>query len=104
MRPAAAAAGRHSRKPWTRFVNADNQHLVSPEVMDFIDKLLRYDHQVGAYEGRAAERRGTHPSVLFRMGCKGNAAVGRKRVPCWGWGTLCADRLSPPLPGRCRSG
>ncbi len=37
--------GQHGRKPWTRFVNADNQHLVSPEAMDFIDKLLRYDHQ-----------------------------------------------------------
>uniref|UniRef100_A0A453BPR3 Protein kinase domain-containing protein n=1 Tax=Aegilops tauschii subsp. strangulata TaxID=200361 RepID=A0A453BPR3_AEGTS len=26
-------------------INADNQHLVSPEVIDFLDKLLRYDHQ-----------------------------------------------------------
>ncbi|KAJ8427631.1 hypothetical protein Cgig2_010893 [Carnegiea gigantea] len=34
-----------SRKPWSRFVNADNQHLVSPEAVDFLDKLLRYDHQ-----------------------------------------------------------
>lgn len=38
---------RHSRKPWSRFVNPDNQHLVSPEVMH---KLMRiwllcyYDH------------------------------------------------------------
>lgn len=23
---------RHSRKPWAKFINADNQHLVSPEV------------------------------------------------------------------------
>ncbi|KAI3860226.1 hypothetical protein MKW98_031896 [Papaver atlanticum] len=37
--------GRHSRKPWTKFFNADNQHLVSPEAVDFLDKLLRYDHQ-----------------------------------------------------------
>lgn len=73
---------RHSRKPWSRFINANNQHLVSPEVccclvdeleistmlivllvlvlllvliilaycadiqaIDFLDKLLRYDHQ-----------------------------------------------------------
>jgi len=74
---------RHSRKPWSKFINADNQHLVSPEVLvninafetsllsylmyifehfdhffpitllgigamqaiDFLDKLLRYDHQ-----------------------------------------------------------
>ncbi|KAG6774067.1 hypothetical protein POTOM_021416 [Populus tomentosa] len=40
-----ALVGRHSRKPWSRFINPDNQHLVSPEALDFLDKLLRYDHQ-----------------------------------------------------------
>ena len=40
-----ALVGRHSRKPWSKFVNADNQHLVTPEAIDFLDKLLRYDHQ-----------------------------------------------------------
>ncbi|XP_023521340.1 casein kinase II subunit alpha-2-like [Cucurbita pepo subsp. pepo] len=40
-----ALVGRHSRKPWSRFINGDNQHLVSPEAIDFLDKLLRYDHQ-----------------------------------------------------------
>ncbi len=38
--------GRHSRKPWTKFVNSENQHLVSPEALDFLVLLLRYDHQV----------------------------------------------------------
>lgn len=38
--------GQHSRKAWSRFINAENQHLVSPEATDFLDKLLRYDHQV----------------------------------------------------------
>lgn len=37
--------GRHSRKRLERFVNNDNQHLVSQEALDFLDKLLRYDHQ-----------------------------------------------------------
>ncbi|KAL6587681.1 Homeobox protein HD-6 [Orobanche minor] len=38
--------GRHSRKPWSKFIRADNQHLVSSEqAIDFLDKLLRYDHQ-----------------------------------------------------------
>uniref|UniRef100_A0A4X1SNX5 Casein kinase II subunit alpha n=1 Tax=Sus scrofa TaxID=9823 RepID=A0A4X1SNX5_PIG len=37
--------GRHSRKRWERFVHSENQHLVSPEALDFLDKLLRYDHQ-----------------------------------------------------------
>ncbi|KAK9165969.1 hypothetical protein Scep_001160 [Stephania cephalantha] len=40
-----ALVGRHSRKPWSRFINADNQHLAVPEAVDFVDKLLRYDHQ-----------------------------------------------------------
>ncbi|CAN6171839.1 unnamed protein product [Urochloa humidicola] len=40
-----ALVGRHSRKPWSKFINADNQHLVSPEAIDFLDKLLRCDHQ-----------------------------------------------------------
>jgi casein kinase II subunit alpha len=37
--------GRHSKKRWERFVHAENQHLVTPEALDFLDKLLRYDHQ-----------------------------------------------------------
>ncbi|CAL4936116.1 unnamed protein product [Urochloa decumbens] len=37
--------GRHNRKPWSKFVNARNRHLVSPEAIDLVDKLLRYDHQ-----------------------------------------------------------
>ncbi|KAL6521606.1 Homeobox protein HD-6 [Orobanche gracilis] len=40
-----ALVGRHSRKPWLKFIGADNQHLVSSEqAIDFLDKLLRYDH------------------------------------------------------------
>jgi len=37
--------GRHSKKPWQRFITAENQHLVSEEAIDFVSKLLRYDHQ-----------------------------------------------------------
>lgn len=37
--------GRHSRKRWERFVHSENQHLVSVEALEFLDKLLRYDHQ-----------------------------------------------------------
>lgn len=40
-----ALVGRHVPKPWSKFINADNQHLVSPEAIDFLDKLLQYDHQ-----------------------------------------------------------
>jgi casein kinase II subunit alpha len=37
--------GSHSKKPWGRFVNSENQHLVSPEAMDFLSGLLQYDHK-----------------------------------------------------------
>jgi casein kinase II subunit alpha len=31
----------HSKKPWSRFVTPDNQHLVSDEATDFLGQLLR---------------------------------------------------------------
>lgn len=35
--------GRHSRKRWERFIHSENEHLVSPEAIDLLDKLLQYD-------------------------------------------------------------
>ena len=49
--------GRHSRKPWQKFITSDNQHLVSEESMDFVGKLLRYDHQ----ERLSAKEAMSHP-------------------------------------------
>lgn len=37
---------RFPRKTWHSFINADNQRFVSEEAIDFLDKLLRYDHAV----------------------------------------------------------
>lgn len=37
--------GEHTKKPWAKFINADNEHLVSEEAIDFLDHILRYDHQ-----------------------------------------------------------
>ncbi|ODV79544.1 alpha subunit of casein kinase II [Suhomyces tanzawaensis NRRL Y-17324] len=37
--------GYYNRRPWERFINENNKHLVSKDFLDFIDKLLRYDHQ-----------------------------------------------------------
>jgi len=51
---------RHSRKRWERFVHSDNQHLVSPEALDFLDKLLRYDHR----ERLTAREAMAHPYFL----------------------------------------
>ncbi|CAG8948774.1 hypothetical protein HYFRA_00001896 [Hymenoscyphus fraxineus] len=37
--------GRFQKKSWHSFVNSENQRFVSNEAIDFLDKLLRYDHQ-----------------------------------------------------------
>ncbi|KAG0164220.1 Casein kinase II subunit alpha [Apophysomyces sp. BC1034] len=37
--------GSFPRRPWTKYINNDNHRLVSDEAIDFLDKLLRYDHQ-----------------------------------------------------------
>lgn len=59
-------AFRHSRKRWERFVHSENQHLVSPEALDFLDKLLRYDHQARLTAREAMD----HPYF-----CKPSASV-----------------------------
>jgi len=35
--------GKHQRKPWKKFITPENKHLCSPESIDFLDKLLKYD-------------------------------------------------------------
>ncbi|KDE04344.1 CMGC/CK2 protein kinase [Microbotryum lychnidis-dioicae p1A1 Lamole] len=37
--------GRYAKKPWSRFITSENQRFISNEAIDFLDKLLRYDHQ-----------------------------------------------------------
>lgn len=56
--------GRHSRKRWERFVHSENEHLVTPEALDFLDKLLRYDHN----ERLTAREAMDHPYFLPVMG------------------------------------
>eukprot|EP01015_Nassula_variabilis_P007350 TRINITY_DN1560_c0_g1_i3.p1 TRINITY_DN1560_c0_g1~~TRINITY_DN1560_c0_g1_i3.p1 ORF type:complete len:222 (-),score=48.78 TRINITY_DN1560_c0_g1_i3:84-749(-) len=36
--------GRHSKKPWNKFITPENKHLCSNESIDFLSKLLIYDH------------------------------------------------------------
>ena len=38
--------GNYPRKPWKSFINNENKHLISDEVVDLIDKLLTFDHQL----------------------------------------------------------
>uniref|UniRef100_A0A8D2AHG8 Casein kinase II subunit alpha n=1 Tax=Sciurus vulgaris TaxID=55149 RepID=A0A8D2AHG8_SCIVU len=67
--------GRHSRKRWERFVHSENQHLVSPEALDFLDKLLRYDHQSRLTAREAME----HP--YFYTVVKDQARMGSSNMP-----------------------
>jgi len=71
--------GRHTKKPWTKFVNAENQHLISNEALDFLGKLLRYDHQ----ERLTAQEAMAHPyfapvrSAAVAAGENGEAPTGK---------------------------
>ena len=38
--------GKYPRKSWTKFITSENQKYISKEALDFVDKLLKYDHQV----------------------------------------------------------
>ncbi|KAK1918582.1 hypothetical protein P3342_001501 [Pyrenophora teres f. teres] len=48
---------RYPKKPWHSFINAENQRFVSNDAIDFLDKLLRYDHQ----ERLTAQEAMSHP-------------------------------------------
>jgi len=36
--------GKHSKKPWNKFINGTNEALVSKEALDLLSLMLRYDH------------------------------------------------------------
>eukprot|EP00514_Thraustochytrium_sp_LLF1b_P003503 CAMPEP_0184524634 /NCGR_PEP_ID=MMETSP0198_2-20121128/9633_1 /TAXON_ID=1112570 /ORGANISM="Thraustochytrium sp., Strain LLF1b" /LENGTH=346 /DNA_ID=CAMNT_0026915967 /DNA_START=416 /DNA_END=1456 /DNA_ORIENTATION=- len=63
--------GRHSRKPWSKFVTAENDHLISTEALDFLSKLLRYDHQ----ERLTAQEAQAHPYFAVLGGETSGAAT-----------------------------
>lgn len=45
----------YPKQPWTRFITPDNQQLATPEAMDLLEKMLRYDHcqRLTAQEARS---------------------------------------------------
>jgi len=49
--------GRHCKKKWEKYITTENQHLVTPEALDFLDKLLRYDHKQRLTANEAMEHR-----------------------------------------------
>uniref|UniRef100_A0A8C5BYE5 Casein kinase II subunit alpha-like n=1 Tax=Gadus morhua TaxID=8049 RepID=A0A8C5BYE5_GADMO len=80
--------GRHSRKRWERFVHSENQHLVSTEALDFLDKLLRYDHQARLTAREAMD----HPYFCTH-----------RRPPAARLSAHCPS-VTPPSPPPCGCG
>ncbi|XP_004839880.1 casein kinase II subunit alpha-like [Heterocephalus glaber] len=67
--------GRHSHKRWEHFVHSENLHLVSPEALDFLDKLLRYYHQSRLTAREAMEH------LYFYTVVKDQAQMGSYSMP-----------------------
>nr|POE49578.1 casein kinase ii subunit alpha [Quercus suber]POF20074.1 casein kinase ii subunit alpha [Quercus suber] len=66
--------GRFPKKSWHAFVNSDNQRFVSNDAIDFLDKLLRYDHQVGLLANpRLEEARSLTYVTATLTSCTGSA-------------------------------
>uniref|UniRef100_A0A4W4DTU5 non-specific serine/threonine protein kinase n=1 Tax=Electrophorus electricus TaxID=8005 RepID=A0A4W4DTU5_ELEEL len=86
--------GRHSRKRWERFVHSENQHLVSTEALDFLDKLLRYDHQARLTAREAMEHPYFYPIV------KDQARVGPASGLCTGPSPVSTSSM---MTGRIRT-
>ncbi|XP_077982134.1 casein kinase II subunit alpha isoform X3 [Glandiceps talaboti] len=76
--------GRHSRKRWERFVHSENQHLVSPEALDFLDKLLRYDHQERLTARESMEHPYFYPIVKEQQGRMASSLTGNSPTPVTG--------------------
>uniref|UniRef100_A0A8C9T2X8 non-specific serine/threonine protein kinase n=1 Tax=Scleropages formosus TaxID=113540 RepID=A0A8C9T2X8_SCLFO len=96
--------GRHSRKRWERFVHSENQHLVSSEALDFLDKLLRYDHQSRLTAREAMEHPYFHPVVKDQPRAGGTASVTGSNTPVSsssmsGISTMPASSPLGPLAG-----
>jgi casein kinase II subunit alpha len=56
--------GKHACKTWKQFVTPENQRFVTDESVDFLDHLLRYDHQ----ERLTAKEAMLHPYFENRLG------------------------------------
>ncbi|TVY19014.1 Casein kinase II subunit alpha [Lachnellula arida] len=70
--------GRFQKKSWHSFVNSENQRFVSNEAIDFLDKLLRYDHQ----ERLTAKEAMAHPYFSpVRANEQGRAIAGTSAAP-----------------------
>jgi casein kinase II subunit alpha len=65
--------GTHPRKPWARYVSPENAHVASSDALDFLDHLLRYDHQ----ERLTAKEAMAHPYLAPVVAASNAAAQSR---------------------------
>jgi casein kinase II subunit alpha len=72
--------GRHSKKRWERFINNENQHLVSTEAIDLLDKLLRYDHNERLTAREAMDHAYFYPVVRQDGSRNGSATTGNREL------------------------
>lgn len=68
--------GQHSKKPWHKFVNSANEHLVSEEALDLLSKMLRYDHAERITPKDAMEH--AYFKAVKEYHAKGGSAAGGK--------------------------
>ncbi|KJE96550.1 casein kinase subunit II [Capsaspora owczarzaki ATCC 30864] len=66
--------GRYPRKSWDKFVTADNKRFITPEALDLLDKLLRYDHAQRITAPEALQHPYFHP-VIRAAGASGSNAA-----------------------------
>ncbi|CAG6016196.1 unnamed protein product [Menidia menidia] len=67
--------GQQTRRRWEQFVQAENQHLVSPEALDLLDQLLRYDHQQRLTANEAMRHAYFYPVVKEQVNSDGSKAL-----------------------------
>jgi casein kinase II subunit alpha len=59
--------GNHPRKPWNKFINAQNDSLVTDEAIDLLGKMLKYDHAERITPREAMEHPYFKPVKDFNM-------------------------------------
>lgn len=62
------ATVKYKRKNWDKFRNSSNKHLITNHALDFLDKLLKFDHQ----ERLTAKEAMEHPYLIFEALQTGN--------------------------------
>ena len=84
----------HPRKEWHKLVSPENKHLAHPEAIDFLDRLLRYDHQ----ERMTAAEAMQHP-YLAPIRAEKAAQVAQAQAAAQVQATQANTNTAPTLAG-----